>query len=91
MKKISKRELYKYANKDVIVQITWDDVFGEQCKDKDEIKLKSLKEDLVVTKTFGLIGRVENNIVEVLQEESSTNCDRTVIPFVLITDVQLLE
>ena len=81
------KKLKSYENKGVIVKVTWKDVFGEQSKDKDELPKIPLNEQLIINESYGEIGTVNSDCIEILHETSSLDVTRTVLPICLIVDI----
>ena len=88
LNKYTEKQLKKYAGK--IVRIDWLDIMGEMNKDKDEL-VNPLIQDLITTDSYGKVGRVEFDCLELLHEDSTINVTRTVIPISVIWNISELK
>ena len=70
----------KKSRPDAVYQITWLDAMGEQKADKEKLKDISPKDLLVRTETFGKLFKEDDVAIIILQEDSDSECDYTVIP-----------
>jgi len=70
------------------VKVTWTDAFGEIGKSKSDLENINPSDLLVTCETFGVLHSVDDNAIMIFMEESSLNCDVTVIPLAWIISIK---
>ena len=73
-----------------IVEVVWKDAFCETCKARDEIDSPEPGDLLVLTSTYGIYYKDDNEAIMILQEKSDIAVDRTIIPKTWIQSINKL-
>lgn len=69
------------------VSVTWMDAAGQQKADKEMLESVTPGELLVRTETYGILFNYDDRAVLILQEDSDSQADYTVIPLGDIVDI----
>ncbi len=80
----------KYVVGDIVC-VHWLDAIGSFNEDKEAILGVRPNQHLVKTKTYGVVGSIDEIAVLLLQEDSETKVDYKVIPKGLIESVEVLK
>jgi hypothetical protein len=62
------------------VEVTWKDAAGEIKTNREEVDNVSPKELLITNKTYGIFHKEDDEAILIIQEDSVTDIDYTVIP-----------
>ena len=79
----------KYLGK--ICDVTWFDACGKQKEELSKINDIPPASLLVLTHTYGLVYRVDDKAILILQEKSEEECDYTCIPIDWVIDINKLK
>jgi hypothetical protein len=73
-----------------VVEVIWLDALCVSRHAKDGLSDVSPKDMLILTKTYGIYHVDDGTAIMILQEDSDSNADFTVIPTSLISEINVL-